>query len=127
MDIYTAIDVIESCPGFTESDTPVGEAWAVVLSYLQRNTSAKPDPDAEPADPAPNLSLDVQAVMDAIDAQDGNSFVDVGVAVLIAAADQTKLGPDEWEGSKPDDYERGWNAALRCITRLAAELRQEVG
>jgi hypothetical protein len=28
--------------------------------------------------------------MDAIDAQDGNSFVDVGVAVLIAAADQLR-------------------------------------
>jgi hypothetical protein len=36
------------------------------------------------------LSPAAQAVMDAIDAQDGNSFVDVGVAVLIAAADQLR-------------------------------------
>jgi hypothetical protein len=34
MDITTAIDVIESAPGFTENDTPVGKAWSVVLSYL---------------------------------------------------------------------------------------------
>jgi hypothetical protein len=34
MNLSTAIDVIESCSGFTESDTPAGEAWAVVLSYL---------------------------------------------------------------------------------------------
>jgi hypothetical protein len=44
------------------------------------------------------------------------------VAALRAAADQEKLGPDHWEGSRPDDYERGWNAALRKISRIAAEL-----
>jgi hypothetical protein len=43
-------------------------------------------------------------------------------AALRAAADQEKLGPDHWEGSRPDDYERGWNAALRNISRIAAEL-----
>ena len=43
-------------------------------------------------------------------------------AALRAAADQEKLGPDHWEGSRPDDYERGWNAALRKISRIAAEL-----
>jgi hypothetical protein len=43
-------------------------------------------------------------------------------AALRAAADQRKLGPDEWEGSQPDDYERGWNAALRSITAIANEL-----
>jgi hypothetical protein len=47
MDITTAIDVIESAPGFTESDTPVGEAWSVVLSYLggARTTLAQPQPE----------------------------------------------------------------------------------
>jgi hypothetical protein len=34
MDLSTAIDVIESCAGFTDESTPVGEAWAVVLRYL---------------------------------------------------------------------------------------------
>ena len=43
-------------------------------------------------------------------------------AALRAAADQEKLGPDHWEGLRPDDYERGWNAALRKISRIAAEL-----
>jgi hypothetical protein len=43
-------------------------------------------------------------------------------AALQAAADQEKLEPDHWEGSRPNDYERGWNAALRKISRIAAEL-----
>ena len=34
MDLNTAIEVIESCTGFTDESTPAGEAWAVVLSYL---------------------------------------------------------------------------------------------
>jgi hypothetical protein len=34
MDLNTAIDVIESCDGFTDESTPVGEAWAVVLNYI---------------------------------------------------------------------------------------------
>jgi len=46
----------------------------------------------------------------------------IAAAALRAAADQRKLGPDEWEGSQPDDYERGWNAALRSITAIATEL-----
>jgi hypothetical protein len=44
MNISTAIDVIESCPGFTESDTPAGEAWAVVLSCLYPVLS-QPEPE----------------------------------------------------------------------------------
>ena len=43
-------------------------------------------------------------------------------AALRAAADQEKLGPDHWEGSHECDYERGWNAALYKISRIAAEL-----
>jgi hypothetical protein len=43
-------------------------------------------------------------------------------AALRVATDQEKLGPDHWEGLRPDDYERGWNAALRKISRIAAEL-----
>jgi hypothetical protein len=43
-------------------------------------------------------------------------------AALRVATDQEKLGPDYWEGSRPDDYKRGWNAALRKISRIAAEL-----
>jgi len=42
MNLSTAIDVIESCSGFTESDTPVGEAWATVLSYLHLS---QPEPE----------------------------------------------------------------------------------
>lgn len=34
MNLYDAIDVIESAPGFTDETTPVGEAWATVLTSL---------------------------------------------------------------------------------------------
>ena len=35
MDLNTAIDVIESVAGFTDPDTSVGEAWAVVMAQLE--------------------------------------------------------------------------------------------
>jgi hypothetical protein len=73
------------------------------------------------------LSPAAQAVLDAaLDAAE--VFVQAGTtrqciaAAFRAAADREKLGPDHWEGSRPDDYERGWNAALRRITALATEL-----
>jgi hypothetical protein len=49
----------------------------------------------------------------------------IAAAAFRAAADQEKLGPDRWEGSRPNDYERGWNAALRNISRIAAELEAQ--
>jgi hypothetical protein len=52
----------------------------------------------------------------------GSAAFDSAAAALRAAADREKLGPDHWEGSRPDDYERGWNAALRNISRIATEL-----
>ena len=35
MDLNTAIDVIESVAGFTDANTSVGEAWAVVMAQLK--------------------------------------------------------------------------------------------
>ena len=49
----------------------------------------------------------------------------IAAAALTAAADQEKLRPEHWEGTQPDDYERGWNAALHRISSIATELRQE--
>jgi hypothetical protein len=70
------------------------------------------------ANPTPPLSPFAQAVWDA--------YKTGGLgAALRAAVDRTKLGPDEWEGSKPDDFERGWNRALSIIAHVANELRQE--
>jgi hypothetical protein len=79
------------------------------------------------------LSPAAQAVLDAafpVYDEDEHLYVATGeqhagmiaAAAFRAAADQEKLGPDHWEGSRPDDYERGWNAALRNISRIAAEL-----
>jgi hypothetical protein len=36
VNIQDAIDVIESVAGFTDESTPVGDAWAEVLSYVYR-------------------------------------------------------------------------------------------
>jgi hypothetical protein len=36
MDIVTAVDVIESVAGITDESTSAGEAWAVVLSYIEK-------------------------------------------------------------------------------------------
>ena len=75
----------------------------------------------------PPLSPAAQAVLDALK-MEGLTGPERfwarahAAAALRAAADQRKLGPDEWEGSQPDDYERGWNAALRSITAIATEL-----
>ena len=66
--------------------------------------------------PTPPLSSAAQAVKVAIDSQDGNSDIDVGVAVLIAAADQ--VVPVD-RGSRRQCNIR------RKLLALAAELRQE--
>ena len=47
MNIQDAIDVIESVSGFTDESTPVGEAWAEVLSFIHRPT-IQPEPEPEP-------------------------------------------------------------------------------
>jgi hypothetical protein len=51
VNIQDAIDVIESVAGFTDESTPVGDAWAEVLSYVYRprrpgSALAQPEPVA---------------------------------------------------------------------------------
>ena len=43
MNTQDAIDVIESVSGFTDKSTPVGEAWAEVLSYVYHPTPPAPE------------------------------------------------------------------------------------
>ena len=45
-------------------------------------------------------------------------------ASLHSIADQLKLGTEDWEGSAPDEYERGWNGAMGRIAQIAAELEE---
>ena len=45
MDIESAISVIESVAGFTDNDTPCGEAWSIVLG--ERNELARRLAEAE--------------------------------------------------------------------------------
>ena len=45
------------------------------------------------------------------------------VAALRAAADRARRGPEHWEGSYPDDYDKGWNEAVDYFTTIAAELK----
>jgi hypothetical protein len=45
VNIEDAIDVIESVSGFTDESTPVGGAWAEVLSFIHRPAAlAQPEP-----------------------------------------------------------------------------------
>jgi hypothetical protein len=43
-------------------------------------------------------------------------------AALHAAAMRTLLTSEEYEGSTPDDYELGWNAAVAYLKNIANEL-----
>jgi len=43
-------------------------------------------------------------------------------AALRAAADQGRRGPEHWEGSHPDDFDKGWDAAMYWVAKIAAEL-----
>lgn len=49
-------------------------------------------------------------------------YSDVAIAVLIAVVDQQRLNPEHWEGSMPNDYEKGWNAAIESIQRIITKL-----
>jgi hypothetical protein len=46
----------------------------------------------------------------------------IAAAALRAAAMQTLLTSEEHEGSTPNDYELGWNAAVAYIQNIATEL-----
>jgi len=70
------------------------------------------------------LSPAAQAVLDATNL----SFIQAGTtaqgiaAALRAVAMQTLLTSEHYEGSTPDDYELGWNAAVAYIQTIAREL-----
>jgi hypothetical protein len=46
VNIQDAIKVIESVSGFTDESTPVGEAWAEVLSFIHCRPTVQPEPVA---------------------------------------------------------------------------------
>jgi hypothetical protein len=72
------------------------------------------------------LSPAAQAVYDAwyeaIDAYSEQDPPPQLAAALRAAADRARRGPEHWEGSYPDDYDKGWNEAVDYFTAIAAEL-----
>jgi hypothetical protein len=70
------------------------------------------------------LSPAAQAVLDAADSafeQAGTTRQGIAAA-LRAAADQGRRGPEHWEGSHPDDFDKGWDAAMYWVAKIAAEL-----
>jgi len=72
-----------------------------------------------------NLDPDAQAVYDAAHAADSMpaaSLADAIAAALRAAADQGRRGPEHWEGSHPDDFDKGWDAAMDWVANIALEL-----
>ena len=72
------------------------------------------------------LSQQAQAVLDAF--MGNNTIHGVHLilprfaAALHSVTKQLKLNPEHWEGSAPDEYERGWNEAMSLIARIATEL-----
>ena len=79
-------------------------------------------------DPTP-LSPAAQAVWNAANNSSAygpedclNEARQIAAAALRAAADQGQLGPEHWEGTQANDYEKGWNAALNYVSTIAAEL-----
>jgi hypothetical protein len=70
------------------------------------------------------LSPAAQAVLDAADsAFDQAGTTRQGIAAALkAAAMRTLLTSEQYEGSTPNDYELGWNAAAAYIQNIAAEL-----
>lgn len=46
----------------------------------------------------------------------------ISAVSIRTAVEQGKLGPEHWEGSFPNEYEKGWNAALDYIMKIATEL-----
>jgi hypothetical protein len=74
------------------------------------------------ADPTP-LSPAANAVLDAVlQVSNLSSTVPVAAAALRAAVDRARRGPEHWEGSYPDDYDKGWNEAVDYFTAIADEL-----
>jgi hypothetical protein len=70
------------------------------------------------------LSPQAQAVLDAADSafdQAGTTRQGIAAALRVAAM-RTLLTSEHYEGSTPNDYELGWNAAVACIQNIAAEL-----
>ncbi len=43
-------------------------------------------------------------------------------AILRVAAAQGRRGPEHWEGSHPDDFDKGWDAAMDWVAKIAAEM-----
>ena len=73
------------------------------------------------------LSPEAQAVLDAYfthaDLLDREvSHEEMLAAALRAAAMRTLLTAKEHEGSTPNDYELGWNAAVAYLQNIATEL-----
>jgi len=62
-----------------------------------------------------------------LDATFEASINKLAAAALRAAAMQTLLTSEHYEGSTPDDYELGWNAAVAYIQNIAAELEGSNG
>jgi len=103
------------------------DAYAASFQSMGQYRTALLKALATPEPPEP-LSPDAKAVMDAF----LDSAVDAGnyyatrshqiAAALRAAAMRTLLTSEHYEGSTPNDYELGWNAAVAYIQNIATEL-----
>ena len=91
------------------------------LSHLSDAEFQSLCPQGEHAPGPEPLSPAAQAVMDAYWQAPLSNKASVA-AVIRAAAMQTLLTSEQHEGSTPNDYELGWNAAVAYIQTIATEL-----
>ena len=73
------------------------------------------------------LSPEAQAVLDAFNREarpEPYHQQEAIAAALRAAAMRTLLTSEHYEGSTPNDYELGWNAAVAYIQNIADELER---
>ena len=96
------------------------------------NTAGHPRIGSTTSAPENNLSPTAQAVLDAsfswYDCEALYSFSGeqhagmIAAAALRAAIEAGRRGPEHWEGSRPDDFDKGWDEALDWMAWVAAEL-----
>jgi hypothetical protein len=70
----------------------------------------------------PKLSPEAQAIWRAWWDADRPFAVNELGAGIRAVADQGRRGPDHWNGTIPDDFDKGWDAAMDWVAKIAAEM-----
>jgi hypothetical protein len=114
--------ILDSKTGYTKPD---GTRWSLPVVIHTRDLLAQSEPKGAPVT---DLPLAPRAILYAAkrartsgldDCLNDSRFI---AAALRAAADLGRRGPEYWEGSHPDDFDEGWDAAMDWVANIALEL-----